>query len=292
VGKYVPDIVTRGIIAGVKPLESESLPPLFRWPGGKRWLVPTLLRILPREYGRYFEPFFGAGALFFAARPTSAVISDVNGDLMACYAALRQDHARVAYLLQGLGDDKDSYYKIRASVPEDVFERAARTIHLTAHAFNGIYRVNRSGAFNVPYGGRRYPELGSEANLARYGIALQAAQIASGDFASALEQASTGDLAYLDPPYTVAHESNGFLKYNDRIFSWADQQRLATVARELASRGCYVIVSNAYHESIRDLYRGFNAFPVGRVSVMAADASRRGAIREYVITNLPANGLE
>jgi DNA adenine methylase len=270
---------------------SEPLPPLFRWPGGKRWLVPRLLPLLPEEYGRYFEPFFGGGALYFAARPRSAVLSDANVELMNCYDAVRRDYRRVAQLLQALPTDEASYYRVRATEPTDPFERAARTIYLTAHAFNGIYRVNLRGKFNVPYGGRPYPNLGAEELLAPYSSALQGARITSGDFAAILESAVAGDLIYLDPPYTVMHENNGFVKYNDRIFQWRDQERLAALAHDLKVRGCHVIASSAYHESVRDLYEGFEVVVVGRASVMAADSSRRGATREFVFTTLPTRGL-
>lgn len=261
------------------------LTPLFRWPGGKRWLVRELLKLLPNEAGRYFEPFFGAGALYFAHRPTSALVSDSNSELMDCYRAIRDAHEDVASILGALPRDAKSYYEIRAQNPTTPVARAARFIYLTTLAFNGIYRVNRDGKFNVPYGGRTYGALGTPEQLRPYREALLAAEIMSGDFEVALDGAKCGDVIYLDPPYTVAHSNNGFLKYNDRIFSWNDQQRLASVARELDRRGCVVIVSNAHHESIAALYAGFRAHLVSRTSVMAADKSKRKAIQEYVFTS-------
>jgi DNA adenine methylase len=185
-----------------------------------------------------------------------------------------------------MGLDRDSYYAIRATVPIDDARRAARLIYLTSHAFNGIYRVNRQGQFNVPYGGRRYEGLGTEGRLRPYSEALQGIEMKSGDFEAALDSALAGDVVYLDPPYTVRHSNNGFVKYNDRIFLWRDQERLAETARDLCDRGCTVIVSNAHHASIEALYPDFNKIVVSRPSVMASDSSFRGPIAELILANV------
>jgi DNA adenine methylase len=272
--------------SGLPPAAVPALSPLFRWPGGKRWLVPRLLTLVPPTFGRYFEPFFGAGALFFSLNPETARISDSNSDLMDCYRTIRDEPSSVALTLQEMPCDRETYYKTRASKPTNEIDRAARLIYLTTLAFNGIYRVNLRGEFNVPYSGRDHADMGSAAVLSRYAEALGHAEITSGDFEHGLEGARSGDIVYLDPPYTVAHSHNGFLKYNDRIFSWHDQQRLAAVAAELARQGCHVVISNADHESIRDLYPSFRKHRVRRTSVMAADKERRGAIGELVLTNV------
>jgi DNA adenine methylase len=262
-----------------------GLEPLFRWPGGKRWLVPTLMGLIPDRFGTYYEPFFGAGALFFALRPPAAVLSDQNAELMACYRAVREEHADVASHLRAFPRSKDGYYEIRAAHPAARPERAARLIYLTTLAFNGIYRVNRLGEFNVPYGGREYPALGSAGSLTAHAAALAAAEILSCDFEVAVASAGRGDLVYLDPPYTVAHSNNGFLRYNERIFSWRDQERLAAVAAELDRRGCHVILSNAAHESVRSLYGSFRVLTISRRSLIAADPSHRQRSEELVLTN-------
>lgn len=241
--------------------------------------------MIPPEFGRYFEPFLGAGALFFAIQPTAASLSDSNDQLISCYRQLRDEPQKVSEALRRMPHDKESYYRIRGEQPQSEPQAAARLIYLTTLAFNGIYRVNTDGTFNVPYGGRPYPGLGSEEQLRAYSAALRGAELLATDFEHVLDRAKSGDLIYLDPPYTVAHSNNGFLKYNDRIFSWSDQQRLASVARELDRRGCFVIVSNANHESIASLYAGFATHLVSRTSVMAADKSKRKAIQEYVFTS-------
>jgi DNA adenine methylase len=280
--------VDAGVTANVDDQLSWSgltLPPLFRWPGGKRWLLPRLMQFLPGQYGRYFEPFFGAGALFFRLAPKDAVIADVNVDLMACYRAIRDSHVRVGALLRAMDRDRAAYLAIRSSNPTDACERAARFVYLSTLAFNGIHRVNRRGQFNVPYGGRTYPDLGSDESLERYSRALARAEIKSGDFERCVESAVDGDVVYLDPPYTVAHSNNGFLKYNARIFSWSDQVRLATVAEDLDRRGCHVIISNANHSSLLPLYPKFRISVVPRNSRMAATSGKRGPVDEFLLTN-------
>ncbi|HWO99007.1 MAG TPA: Dam family site-specific DNA-(adenine-N6)-methyltransferase [Methylococcus sp.] len=264
---------------------NRPLRPLFRWPGGKRWLVPKLLEIVPDSFGRYFEPFLGAGALFFALRPHDAVISDANTDLMRCYEAIRDCPDEVMWELRKMPTDAASYYRIRGQEPTTRAESAARFIYLTAHAFNGIYRVNHVGKFNVPFGGRDYGDLADEDRLSPYSEALRPAAIRMGDFEAALEGAASGDVVYLDPPYTVKHSNNGFVKYNQRLFSWEDQKRLAATAKRLDRQGCVVIVSNAHHESIRELYSGFRHLTIPRHSVIAAHSVHRNKIEEYLFTN-------
>ena len=265
---------------------AERLDPPFRWPGGKRWLIDRLVELVPANSGRFFEPFFGGGALFWALRPDAATISDSNAALMDCYTAIR-DHPRgVSARLRELPQDGTTYYRVRSERPVDDLARAARFIYLTTLAFNGIFRVNKAGDFNVPFSGRSYPRILDDSYLERYADALRNAEIMSGDFESAVKVAIAGDVVYLDPPYTVKHGKNGFVKYNARIFSWTDQERLARVAQDLANRGCSVIVSNADHDSIRDLYQGFAESIVTRNSAIAATPKHRGEAQEIVLTNV------
>jgi len=260
------------------------LRPLFRWTGGKRWLVPRLLALVPETYGRYYEPFLGGGALYFALRPRQARLGDKNLELINAYECIRDDPEQVGRLLRGMSRDETNYYRVRGQRPRARFRRAARTVYLTTLAFNGIYRVNKRGLFNVPFGGRDYPDLGSAEVLKGYAEALQGAELEATDFTATLRDAAAGDLVYLDPPYTVAHSNNGFLKYNAKIFLLEDQEKLAETASELAKRGCHVIVSNAFHASIGNLYRGFRAVEVRRRSVMAASADHRKEVTEYLFT--------
>lgn len=270
--------------------QSDSLPPLVRWPGGKRWLVPRILELARPDNGsRYFEPFFGGGALFFALRPAAATISDKNAGLMECYRAVRDQPRAVETALRGLPVGRGGYYEVRSTVPGTTAEGAARLIYLATHSFNGIYRENLKGAFNVPYGNRSYT-LGSQGSLEAHSQALVDVEILDGDFLDGVSTAGRGDVVYLDPPYTVTHSRNGFVKYNAKVFSRPDQERLADVAHELASRGCRVIVSNAVHESVDALYEEFSSIAISRTSRMAADATRRGPISEIVYTNVDSGG--
>jgi DNA adenine methylase len=204
---------------------------------------------------------------------------------MHCYEAIRDHPSDVSEALRNMPRDAASYYRIRSQDFATPVESAARFIYLTTLAFNGIYRVNRAGRFNVPYGGREYGDLAKSGRLHAYSGALKRAKIRTGDFQEVVEGARHGDLVYFDPPYTVAHANNGFLKYNRHLFSWDDQKRLAKTAKQLDRRGARVIVSNAHHESIAALYKGFLHLSVTRHSVMAADSSRRNTIEEYLITN-------
>lgn len=270
-----------------QPEGSTRLAPLFRWPGGKRWLVPSLLKLVPTGHaGRYFEPFFGGGALFFALQPGVATLNDSNEELMACYRTIVEDPRAVEEALRGLRPDEGGYYKVRETRPTAPVDRAARFIFLTTHSFNGIYRVNRKGEFNVPYGYRSY-SLGAHMSLEPYRRALQSAQLLSGDFSAAVATAKAGDFVYLDPPYTVTHSRNGFIKYNARVFLSKDQATLAATALRLHERGCVVAISNAEHESIQKLYAPFRPIPVTRFSTMASDPVSRKKVTEYVFTNAP-----
>ena len=205
-------------MAAASQLSEGGLEPLFRWPGGKRWLVPHLVRLVPQSVATYHEPFFGGGALYFAARPPSALLSDANRELIETYRTIRDAPADVEDRLRDLPRHRDGYYVVRASRPAAPIDRAARFIYLTTMAFNGIYRVNRRGQFNVPFGGRAYRSLGAAGTLRPYAAALAGADLRSVDFEEALDRAGPGDFVYLDPPYTVAHGNNGFLRYNESIF--------------------------------------------------------------------------
>lgn len=262
------------------------LDPLLKWPGGKRALLARLLAHVPLEFGRYYEPFFGGGALFFALRPRRALLSDLNEDLIHCYATVRDNPEAVIRQLRLWSNSSAAYYSIRASQPRANAHRAAKLIYLSTLAFNGIYRVNRRGEFNVPYGHKTHLDVAQAGRIRAISRALTGAQLRHSDFEQVVKGARAGDFVYLDPPYTVAHGTNGFRKYNAQIFSWADQTRLATVAHDLARRGCHVIISNANHPSVRKLYTGFDRLTVPRVSRVAASSDARRLVQELVITNI------
>ncbi len=227
-------------------------PPLLKWAGGKRNLVDLILPLVPSRFNRYFEPFFGGGALFFALQSNKAHLSDKNTELMHAYTQVRDQPDAVIRELRKLRNSKKDYYKIRSSIPKGDAARAARLIYLVTLAFRNASKL------------------------------LKVAAIRDEDFEKAVSQAGEGDLVYLDPPYTVAHGNNGFIKYNAKIFSWEDQIRLSLVAKELVGKGCIVIVSNADHPSIRSLYDGFMATTLERNSIIAASSDFRSRITECV----------
>ncbi len=258
--------------------------PFIKWAGGKRYLAGRLISLFPSTFGAYYEPFLGSGAVFFALRPQSAVLADVNSDLIHCFEQLRDGVDDLIEALRELPNSKADYYRIRASVPSEPAARAARTIYLVQLAFNGIYRVNsKTGLFNVPYGQHVGRVVLHEDRLRAASLALRRARTRCGDFTTTTTDAAEGDVVYLDPPYTVAHNSNGFVRYNQHLFTWDDQVRLATWAEELVQRGCHVIVSNAYHRSIRELYPHFLRKRIRRGSQMAADIALRRIVHEYVL---------
>lgn len=219
--------------------------------------------------------------MFFALRPTQAVLADRNEELLNCYKQVRDDPECVIAAFQKLKKNETEFYRIRKSVPKDRAAAAARFIYLMNYSFNGIYRVNSSGEFNVPYGGKKKKSFDVE-RIRNVSKAFAKVEFVHDDFEKAAEGAKRGDLVYFDPPYTVAHGNNGFVQYNEKIFSWEDQERLESFARKLAERGCHVIVSNAEHPSLFDLYSKFERKIVQRHSGIGAQPDCRKRISEYV----------
>lgn len=265
------------IITGVG---NSGIAPLLKWPGGKRGLASKILEAFPETFNHYYEPFFGGGAIFFALLPSRATLSDLNAELIECYATVRDNPEAVIEALKRLPNSEETYYKVRASRPRKPETRAARTLYLARLAFNGIHRVNLAGQFNVPYGRKTHLASFDADAIRATSAALQGHSLVVGDFEAVTAHASSGDLIYFDPPYTVAHATNGFVKYNERIFSWQDQIRLAEHARQLSSRGCTVIVSNADHQSVKSLYSGADATTFSRYSVISAASEHRRQITE------------
>ena len=249
--------------------------PFLKWPGGKRRLVPAILPLIPKSYRRYYEPFLGGGAVFFALRPRRAWLSDTDADLINCYQQVRDNPECVIQRLLTLKNSESDYYSIRAQRPRALDIRAARLIYLATLSFNGIFRRNRRGDFNVPYGHKTHLDPCDQERVLAASRSLRRARLVCSDFENAVNSAGRGDVVYCDPPYTVAHGANGFLKYNARIFSWDDQVRLAALARRLADRGCRVLVSNANHPSLINLYKGFNRLVLSRPSTIAANIAHR-----------------
>ena len=261
--------------------------PFLKWAGSKRTLLPHLLQVLPNEFRTYREPFAGAAALFFLLRPANATLSDTCGDVINTFTAVRDNVAAVLRYLKPLVPDQTVYYELRQRRRRGRFAEAARFIYLNKTCWNGLYRVNSSGEFNVPYGLPKSVNLVDPANLRACAAALSSPtiKIALSDFEDALVDVDAGDLVYLDPPYVTGHNNNGFIEYNRNLFSWADQVRLAAVASTLSRRGAYVVISNAAHRDVVDLYKGFSYQPFMRWSTLASDPTKRRPVQEGLLVS-------
>lgn len=258
-----------------------QIQPFLKWPGGKRWLATKLLP-QPTSFDRYIEPFLGGAAVFFSILPNCAVLSDVNSELIDLYRIMRDEPVRLTQALRIHHEfhNRDHYYVVRASRPVCPIDRAARTLYLNRTCWNGLYRVNQKGEFNVPIGTKSTVVFEGE-DFQQISKALAKAKLQCCDFEESISEAGSGDFLFLDPPYTAKHNFNGFLKYNERIFSWADQIRLRDAIAGAIDRGAAVALTNADHESVRELYVGLASYiSVARASVLAGVANRRGPTTE------------
>lgn len=270
---------------------AQAAAPFLRWAGSKRWLAQTLRSTVPREFGTYYEPFLGSGTAYFALGVPGerSCLSDILPGLVNCFEQVRDSPKEIHAVISEWDCDSDSYYEIRGLEPTDEVTRAAQFIYLNRLCFNGLYRENQSGKFNVPYGRPRFQRVFTTGDeLLGPSSRLRNTHISVADFVDATMSAEAGDLVYLDPPYVAGHRNNGFVDYNARVFSWEDQGRLAKLCDSLSDRGVMAIISNADHDSIRELYdSSYKVQSVSRFSSMSASAGRRGVSHELLITNQP-----
>lgn len=237
--------------------------PFLRWAGGKqqirRLIMPRLVGL--SEGGCYFEPFLGAGTMFLALRPAASILSDLNGHLMATYVAIRRDPMRVADAVERLAarHSSDHYYAIRTEYNRrrPSAQRAAQFIYLNRAGYNGVFRVNLRGEFNVPVGNKERLAIPSSDYLCRLALLLQTAQLMTSSYERALSAARDGDLVYLDPPYPPLNGTSFFRHYTKERFHDADQTAVAALADRLRRRGCRVVITNADTPLIRELYRNW-----------------------------------
>lgn len=260
-------------------------PPL-KWAGGKRWFMAKYKDLLPRSFNAYYEPFLGSGAVFFNARPKKAILSDINEELINLYRVIRDMPVELTIKMQThqRKHSADYYYKVRAQKPRTDLNEAARTLYLNRTCWNGLYRVNLNGVFNVPKGTKDKVVMDSD-NFELLSIVLSKSTILCQDFEQTLDEAKRGDFAFIDPPYTVAHNNNGFVKYNQHLFRWEDQIRLRDAVDRAAYRGVKVLVTNAAHPSVMDLYAGLKQSVVDRAGIISGDCKNRGRYEELVVTS-------
>lgn len=266
-------------------VKSSGCDPFLKWAGGKRRLADEIIANFGEFSGRYFEPFLGGGAVFFRFQPKDATLSDVNPELIECYEVVKNRPVDLAARLCQMVNSADEYYRIRSLIPRTSLGRAARFVYLTSLSFNGIYRQNLRGKFNVPYGWKVAKSLPSLEEIKRASVALRSTELCCADFSESTRDAGPGDVVYFDPPYTVAHNNNGFVKYNAAIFSWEDQERLAATASALVKRGSKVLVSNANHPSVAALYSEFEVRLIRRPSVIAAASQFRLPVTECLFVS-------
>lgn len=260
--------------------------PFLKWAGGKRQLLGDLGSHVPRSYRRYFEPFVGGGALFFAHGRRDAVLADVNQRLIRTYQGVREDAEAVIRLLKKYPHDRTFFYRFREADIDSCsnVEVAAWFIYLNKTAFNGLYRVNRGNRFNVPFGRYKNPTICDEANLRACAAALAGVELISEDFETVVARAGKGDFVYFDPPYVPLSQTSSFTSYTSKGFGLAEQLRLRDTARTLKKRGVKVLLSNSAAPLVRDLYRdGFDVMEVSATRLVNSKARERGAIPELLI---------
>jgi DNA adenine methylase len=259
--------------------------PFLKWAGGKRQLLEQLRMFIPRSYDRYFEPFLGGGALFFDLKPKKGVLSDVNPELVDCYVAVRDHVEELIRALREHPHEAKHFYAVRKMDPAELslVERAARTIFLNKTGFNGLYRVNRSGKFNVPFGSYAKPKICDPDNLRACSAALANVQLSVRDFADAVAGARKGDFVYFDPPYVPLSRTATFTAYAAGGFGPDAQVRLSEVFGQLSDRKVSVLLSNSDVPAIRKLYAAHRIHVVKASRAINSNAARRGPVSEVVV---------
>lgn len=269
--------------------------PFIKWAGGKTQLADELNNRLPFEFVNYHEPFLGGGAFFFKlyrdGRFDHARISDLNSELIDVYCAIRDRLEDVIKELSKYPHDEKFYYQLRAKNPFELSlpTRAARMIYLNKTGYNGLYRVNRSGGFNVPFGKYKNPKYLDKENLQAVSHALQKVDIHNASFETVLDYAKEGDLVYFDPPYVPISQTANFTSYQADGFSINDQRRLRDVCVELTKRNVYIVLSNSDTATVRDLFSSYT-FEISEVLANRAincNGNRRGKMTELIVTNYP-----
>jgi DNA adenine methylase len=281
----------------LRPVEQADLPkakPFLKWAGGKRQLLPHLLEAVSRagSFRTYYEPFLGGGALFFELQRTGilkgqAVLSDINEKLVETYIQVRNDVAGVTTLLAQHAKRHcySYYYEVRKSVPKSPTERAARLIYLNRVCYNGLFRENSRGEFNVPMGRYKNPKINDEQNLVACSAALATVTLRARSFEQIVESARSGDLVYFDPPYHPLSKTSSFTTYSCNGFTEESQRLLAAVFSKLASRKVKVLLSNSETPLIRGLYGNYHQLAIPARRNVNSRSDRRGKINELLIRN-------
>ena len=262
--------------------------PILKWAGGKTQMLGDLLPKVPKSYGRYIEPFFGGGAMFFALQPENAIIADSNPELINMYRQVAENVDEVISCLKKYENSSEMFYAVREQdwmcLPKA--EAAARTIFLNRTCFNGLYRVNKQGKFNVPYGKYTNPRICDEEGLKAASEALKKAEILCGDYLLVLDHyAQAGDFVFLDPPYLPISEYADFKRYTKEQFYEEDHVELAKMIMRLQERGCHVVLTNSNHPLVHELYAPFTIDVIQTKRHISCNGSTRKG--EDVIVTIP-----
>jgi DNA adenine methylase len=261
--------------------------PFLKWAGGKTQLLQELLARMPDTYEVFYEPFIGGGALYFAVSPSQAVIADINEDLVNAYTVVRDNPKELIKALSKFKNEKEYFYEVRSmdEAKMTALEKAARLIYLNRTCFNGLYRVNKSGQFNVPFAGYKNPNITQEERILADSKILNNTKIKHSGFDNMLKSAKAGDFIYLDPPYYPKSVYSDFKRYNKEQFYKEDHERLAELYNELNDRGCKVMLSNSDTPFTRELYKKWRIDTVYAKRMINRDASKRGEVTEIIVTN-------
>jgi len=273
-----------------------KIPKFLKWAGGKGQLLEQFEPLFPKKFNTYLEPFVGSGAVFFYIiqkfKPKKIIISDINEELINAYEVVRNDVERLIVELKQhkeyhVAEGKKYYLTIRATNPEEIpkLERAARFIYLNKTCFNGLYRVNSKGQFNVPMGSYKNPDIIQEERLRVVSKLLKKVTIKVMSFEKVLNLAKKGDFVYFDPPYYPIKKGKSFTKYSKDSFLEEKQELLAKVFEKLNKKGCFIMESNSYSDFILRLYEKYNIHTVKAKRMINCDGAKRGKINEVVITS-------
>ena len=266
--------------------------PFVKWAGGKRQLINQMGAFFPINFNKYIEPFIGGGAVFFHLLPKKAILSDINFELINCYKVIKNNVVELIDSLSNHKYEKKYYYQIRALDRDKTsysklsnIEKASRTIYLNKTGYNGLYRVNSNGFFNVPFGLHKNPKICDRNNLFATHIALRDVTIINSSFEACLNLAEKNDFIYFDPPYHPLSQTSNFTSYNKGNFGKDSQKELFNIFNILDDRGCKLLLSNSYSDYILNMYRDYEIIVLKARRSINSNALKRGLIKEVLIKN-------
>ncbi len=273
-------------------LKNEIPHPFLKWAGGKRQLISQMHRYFPKNFKKYIEPFIGGGAVLFYLKPKLSIIIDINKELINCYKVIKNNVEELIELLKIHKNEKGYYYRIREIDRDDEkfanltnIEKASRMIYMNRCCYNGLYRVNSRGQFNVPFGKYKNPNFCDEENLLVVSKTLENVKIVHGSFEVSLDYAEKDDFIYFDPPYYPISKTSSFTSYTKESFGEASQMKLLRVFKKLDELDCKLMLSNSYNEYIKELYKDFKIITLDARRVINCNAAKRGNIKVLLIKN-------